>query len=129
MMPPSLLTAYRRTHYRAACCVIHIGKRAPDIDRLLISHRVREAALITAYNPFSRRRPPGWNRRMQFRLAQAARRHVTLPAVGAWRHWSEDHLLLLASRRQVLYLARRFRQHAIVSLRIKQPAHVVFTYQ
>ena len=129
MMRPSLLRAYRKTDYRIACCVVRIGRRAPAIDRVLVSHRAREAALVTAYNPFSRRRPLGWNRRMQSRLAQAARRYTTLPAEGAWRGWSEDHLLLLANRRKVLCLAHRFRQHAIVSIRIGQPAYVLFTYQ
>ena len=129
MMHPALLRAYRKTDYRVAGCVFNIGRRAPAIDRLLTSHHAREAALITAHNPFSRRMPLGWNRRMQSRLAQVARRHPTLPAEGAWRCWSEDHLLLLASRRQALCLARRFRQHAIVRLRIRQPAYVSFTYQ
>lgn len=129
MMHPSLLRAYRKTNYRVASCVIHIGRRAPAIDRLLISHRAREAALITAYNPFSRRMPLGWNRRMQSQLTQVARRHPALPAEGAWRRWSEDHLLLVANRRQVLCLARQFRQHAIVNMRIRQPAYVLFTYQ
>ena len=128
MMPASLLKAYRETEYRVACCLVRIGRRAPAIDRLLVSNHAREAALITACNPFSRRMPPGWNRRMQLRLAQAVRRYPTLPGEGAWRRWSEDHLLLFANHRKSLYFARYFRQHAIVNLRVRQPSYILFTY-
>lgn len=124
MLNASLRRAYRKTEYRVASCLFRIGRPAPAIDRLLALHRAREAAFITAHNPFSRRMPLGWNRRMQARLAQAVRRYPTLPGEGAWRRWSEDHLLLLADHRKALCLARRFRQHAIVRLRSGQPAYV-----
>jgi len=124
----TLLAAYRRTDYRSAGAVIRIGCRAPAVDRLLRCHRCREAVLITAWNPFSRRMPPGWNARMQCRLRQAVRRYPILPASGGARGWSEDHLLVLMPAAQAAILARRFRQNAIVIVRRGQPPCLTPTY-
>jgi hypothetical protein len=97
------------------------------MDGLLVSRGVREAALITAYNPFSRRMPSGWNRRMQASLAAALRRRPVSPGHGCWRRWSEAHLFVAGDSRPARRLARRFRQHGIVILRIRQPAHLLMT--
>jgi hypothetical protein len=70
--------------------------------------------------------PPGWNRRMQRSLVQAARRWPMLPADGQWRRWHESHLVIFAPRPCATVLARRFRQHGIVILRVGQPARLVF---
>ena len=91
-IPARMLIAYRKTSYKAAGIEVRIGRRSPAMDRLLSSHGVREAVFITAYNPFSRVMPPGWNQRMQLRLAQVLRRRQCLPAQGSWRRWSEAHL-------------------------------------
>jgi hypothetical protein len=122
LLTAALMAAYRRTDYRTAGAVIRIGRRAPAVDRLLRCHGCREAVLITAWNPFSRRMPPGWNARMQRHLRQAVRRYVVLPANGGARGWSEDHLLVLMPAAKAEILARRFRQNAIVMLRCKQSA-------
>lgn len=122
MLSPSLLAAYRRTDYRVGDAVIRIGRRAPAVDQLLVQHRCREAVLITAWNPHSRRMPPGWNARMQCRLGQAVRRHRVLPASGGARGWTEEHLLVLMPAAQAAVLARRYRQNAFVMLRRGQPA-------
>jgi hypothetical protein len=128
-LTPALLRAYRRTDYHAAGAVIRIGRRTPEVDRLLRCHRCREAVLITAWNPFSRRMPPGWTARMQSRLGQAVRRYLALPASGGARGWSEDHLLVLMPAAQAANLARRFRQNAIVILRCGQPSCLTPTYK
>jgi hypothetical protein len=122
LLTPSLLAAYRCTDYCVAGAVIHIGQRAPAIDRLLVRHRCREAVLITAWNPHSRRMPPGWNARMQRHLRQAVRRYFVLSASGGARGWTEDHLLVLMPAAQAAVLARRFNQNAIVMMRRGQPA-------
>jgi Protein of unknown function (DUF3293) len=92
------------------------------MDRLLRSHAAREAIFLTAYNPFSRIMPPGWNRRIQTRLRLAVRRHKVLSGTGFWRRWSEAHLVVFADARPVRRLARRFRQHGVVVVRRGQPA-------
>jgi Protein of unknown function (DUF3293) len=121
-MHPALLHAYHQTGYQAAGIDIRIGRRCPAMDRLLVSHGARAGVFITAYNPHSRRMPPGWNRRMQGRLRLALRRRLVLPARGSWRGWCEAHLLVFADPRPVQQLARRYRQYAIVIVRPGQPA-------
>ncbi|PPQ36480.1 DUF3293 domain-containing protein [Rhodopila globiformis] len=126
-MTPGLRRAYHRTEYTVSGITLRIGRRSAGMDRLLRSWNRREAAFITAYNPYSRPMPPGWNRRMQQRLLLAARRWPVLPASGQWRRWREAHLVILAPRPCATVLARRFRQHGIVMLRRGQPALLVFT--
>ncbi|MDR3532546.1 MAG: DUF3293 domain-containing protein [Rhodopila sp.] len=121
-MRPSLLRAYRMTCYEVAGIQVRIGRRSSAMDACLLSYGVHEAVFITAYNPFSRPMPPGWNRRMQARLAQAVRRRPVLVASGHWRRWSEAHLVVFGDVRPARGLARRFRQNAIVIVRRGQPA-------
>src|SRR5690242_16535055 len=105
-LPDSLRRAYRMTHYEAAGVGVRIGRRSAAFDRLLRCHRCRVASFISADNPRSRRMPPAWNRRQQARLLQAARRRPNLPATGAWRGWTEAHLLVFGDPRPALRLAR-----------------------
>jgi Protein of unknown function (DUF3293) len=123
--PPALLRAYRMTSYAVDGVVVRPGRRSAGFDRLLRRSRCRTATFIAADNPFSRRMPPGWNRRMQHRLRCAARRHAVLAATGSWRGWREAHLLLFGDPRPALRLARIFRQRAVVVVRLNQPAAVV----
>jgi hypothetical protein len=118
------LTAYRKTTYEAAGIEVRIGRRSPAMDRLLASYAVRQAVFITAYNPFSRTMPPGWNQRMQARLAQALRRRPVLSANGSWRRWAEAHLIVFGDVRPVCRLTGPFRQTAIVIVRRGQPARL-----
>jgi Protein of unknown function (DUF3293) len=119
------LSAYRNTHYEAGGVAITIGRRAAAMDRLLASYGAREAAFITAYNPFSHLMPSGWNRRMQAHLARALRRQPILPAEGSWRRWSESHVLAIGDVRQAWRLGRVFRQNAIVIVRVGRPARLL----
>jgi hypothetical protein len=127
-MRPSLLRAYRETTYQAGFCDVRVGRRSLAMDRLLFSVGAREAVFITAYNPFSRVMPPGWNQRMQTRLAETVRRHHALTASGRWRRWSEVHLLVFADGRRIKKLAHLFRQHGIVIVRRRQPARLLVTF-
>jgi hypothetical protein len=112
------------TTYRAGGCAVRVGQRSACADRLLAARGVREAAFVTAWNPFSRPMAAGWNRRMQARLAAAA---PGLPATGGWRRWSEEHALLFVNRRRAAVLAGRFRQNAFVIVVTRQPARLVWT--
>ena len=122
-MPPALLGAYRRTRYSAAGVVVRIGRPVPDA--LLASVGAREAVLVTAWNPLSRKMQDGWNARMQRRLAERLRRFVVLPADGALGRWLEAHVLVGADARRMIRLARVFRQRAVVVLRRGQRARLV----
>jgi hypothetical protein len=124
MIPPRLLRAYRRTGYSAAGCVVTIGRRAPD--RVFAELGSRSAVFISAWNPMSRRMPDGWNHRMQARLRERLRRFRSLPADGRLGRWREAHLLVGGTDvRRVLYVARVFRQRAIVVILLSRPAKLV----
>jgi hypothetical protein len=126
---PVLLIAYRRTRYEALGIDVRIGRRCAAMDRLLASHGAREGVFITAWNPFSRVMPCGWNRRMQARLAQALRRRCVLPASGGWGRWSEAHLFVVGDVRPVGRLGRLFRQTAVVVVRRGQAARLRVVFQ
>jgi hypothetical protein len=95
------------------------------MDRLLLAHGVRRGALISADNPYSRRMPVGWNRRMRLRLAAALSGRRIMPAAGCWRDWSEAHFLVFGDPLPTIRLARRFRQNAIVIVRLRQAAYLL----
>jgi uncharacterized protein DUF3293 len=86
----------------------------------------RSGAFITAWNPMSRRMPKGWNDRAQRRLRERLRRFRSLQADGVLGRWHEAHLLVaIADLRPVLYVARVFRQRAIVVVQLARPATLV----
>jgi len=92
--------------------VVRIGRRAPDA--VLVHLGGRAGGFVTAWNPFSRRMPDGWNRRMQRRLYERLRRHGVFPAEGSLGRWREAMLLVAGDPRLLVRLGRIFRQCAIV---------------
>ncbi len=71
-LPPRMLRAWRRTLYLLAGRIaVRIGRRSPAADALLAALGARQGVIVTAWNPFGRRRPEGWNRRAGARLRQA----------------------------------------------------------
>ncbi|MGG5818152.1 DUF3293 domain-containing protein [Falsiroseomonas sp. HW251] len=117
--------AYLRTEYEAAGIVVRIGKRSAAMDALLRARRVRRAGFVTAWNPFSRRTPQGWNERMNARLREVARGRVLAEGWGSARGWREAHLLVAGNERWLACVARRFRQNAFVMVAPGQPARIV----
>ncbi len=124
-LPPGLLLAYRRSCYRVGEAVVRVGRRSVVADALLTAHGARSAVLLTAWNPYSRRMPEGWNRRMQRSLAGALRQRVALEAEGSWHSWREAHLLVIGPVAPGTVVARRFRQRAVVVLRRGDRARLV----
>ncbi|MBK1662209.1 DUF3293 domain-containing protein [Paracraurococcus ruber] len=124
-MSTRLRRAYRASGYEAAGAVARIGRRSAALDALLRRMGVRDAAFVSAWNPFSRRMPEGWNARRHARLLAATRRCPRLEGWGGTAAWRERHLLLGGDARRGAVLARRFRQNAIVVLRRGQPARLV----
>ena len=119
-----LLAAYRRTDYEADGAAARVGRRSASVDALLRYLGARQGAFVTAWNPWSRRVPAGWNARMTARLREASRRLPAAEGEGRGRGWSERHLLLAADPRRAAALARRFRQNAIVAVRTGAPARL-----
>ena len=120
--------AYRASDYEAAGAVARVGRRCPAVDALLARLGVRQGGFLGAWNPLSRRMPPGWNQRMQARLRLAARRLPAATGSGGARHWREAHFLLGGDPRRVAVLARRFRQAAFVVVRRGQPARLCWVF-
>jgi len=117
---------YRRTLFQAGPVRAWVGRRSSTADAWLKAQGAREAAMLTAWNPMSRRHPEGWNTRRQQALREAARR---LPRCEGWsgaKAWWEHNLLLAGDARRTVALARRFRQRAILVLRRGQPARIIW---
>lgn len=121
-----LEAAYRRSLYCAGPVAARPGRRSASADAWLAAHGLRAGAILTAWNPGSRRHPRGWNEARQRELAAAARR---LPCAEGWSGlggWWEHTLLLGADPRRVAVLARRFRQRAVLLLRRGRPAVLAY---
>jgi hypothetical protein len=108
---------YRRSHYHVAGLDLCIGRRSGGLDGVLAGLGVRDAVLITAWNPASRLRPRQWNERKMAALRRRLGDTPALPASGAWHGWCEEHLLVAGDPRRLAVLARQFGQSAIVGAR------------
>lgn len=121
-----LAAAYCRSAYEAAGAVAFIGRRSAAVDALLARMGARTGGFVGAWNPRSRRMPPGWNARALARLRTAARRLPMAEGWGGTARWRERHLLVAADPRRCLVLARRFRQNAVVIVRRGAPARLIW---
>lgn len=121
-----LARGWRITVYEAAGAEARLGQRSSAVDALLAAARSRHGAFIGAWNPFSRAMPRGWNDRALARL----RRRARMPFLEGTGHaarpcWAEEHLLMLGDPRRIAGLARRFRQHAILRVRLGAPSRLL----
>jgi Protein of unknown function (DUF3293) len=115
-----LRLAYSATEYRVAGCSLRIGRRSPTVDGLLAGMGTREAILITACNPRSRRSSANRNARMMGRLHAMLRRRTVFPAESGAGRWLEAQFLAAAPEAWASVVARRFGQNAMVVLRPRQ---------
>ena len=122
----TLEQAYRRSVFRAGPVVAQVGRRSPSANEWLAAMSAREGAMVTAWNPMSRRHPPGWNDRAQAALRAATRRWPTAEGSSGTKHWQEHNLLLARDARAIAVMARRFRQAAILVLRRGQRARLLW---
>ena len=116
-LAPHLRRAYGATAYRAAGAAFRIGRRSQMLDGLLDGLNAREAVLITAWNPRSRRLSAAGNARLMAQLHAALRRRPTYPAESGAGRWTEAQFLVACPAGWAAVVARRFRQNAIVVLR------------
>ncbi len=117
---PRLARGWRITVYEAAGAEMRFGRRSAAVDALLVNGGARQGAFVGAWNPISRAMPRGWNDRALARL----RRFARMPFIEGTGHaarppWCEHHLLVLGDPRRIAVLARRFRQHAILRVRLR----------
>jgi hypothetical protein len=77
----------------------------------------RQAVLITACNPRSRRMQGGWNARRMELLHAALHRRTAYPAESGAGTWREAQFLAACPHAWAARLARRFGQNALVTLR------------
>jgi len=125
-LPPRMLRAWRATLFTLdGGAVLRVGRRSAAVDAVLARFGARQGVILTAWNPFGRRHPEGWNRRLAARLAQASRRFPSVRADGALGRWAEEGLLLAGDPRRAVPLARRFRQGGVVLLRRGARARLV----
>ena len=111
------MRAYQTALYRAAGLDLRIGRRSQALDGLLHGMNARQAVLITACNPRSKRMPKGWNTRMMARLHAALHRRTAYPAQSGSGAWREAQFLAACPEAWGAHLARHFRQNAMVALR------------
>jgi hypothetical protein len=120
--------AYRASCYFAGVHAARIGQRAPGLDALLGSWRVQEGVFIAAGNPFSRRMAAGWNARRQAALRDRLRRLHYVEGRGGAKRWWEVHCFIGISAARGKPLARLFRQNAMVALRRRGRARLIWVF-
>ena len=123
-----LFRAYRASCYSAGSHAARIGQRAPALDALLRSWRVQEGVFIAASNPFSRRMPEGWNARRHALLRHRLRGLPYVEGRGGAKRWWEAHCFIGTSVSRGKPLARLFRQNAVVALRRRGRARLIWVF-
>jgi hypothetical protein len=123
-----LFRAYRASCYFAGAHAARIGQRAPALDALLRSWRAQEGVFIAAGNPFSRRKPDGWNARRHAALRERLRRLHYVEGQGGAKRWWEAHCFIGISVSRGRKLARLFRQNAMVALRRGSEARLIWVF-
>ena len=119
---------YRASCYLAGAYVARIGRRAPALDALLRCWRAPEGVFIAAGNPFSRRMPQGWNARRHALLRERLRRLPYVEGKGGAKRWWEVHCFIGISAARGKRLARLFRQKAMVALKRRDKARLIWVF-
>jgi hypothetical protein len=128
MRTARLARAYRASGYFAGGHAARIGQRAPGLDALLRSWRVREGVFIAAGNPFSRRMAAGWNMRRHAALRERLRALPHEEGKGGTKRWWEAHCFIGIGAARGRKLARLFRQNAMVALRRGAKARLIWLF-
>ena len=123
-----LARAYRASCYFAGEHAARIGHRASALEALLRCWRVPEGVFIAASNPFSRRMAAGWNARRHTALRERLRGLHYVEGRGGARRWWEAHCFIGISAARGRQLARLFRQNAMVALRRRGRARMVWVF-
>lgn len=131
-IPAELVEAYRKARYRVAAeppFELAVGVPSLDADRLMERARASSAALLTAYNPRSRKQAAPENEAAQASLKAALGSRERYGAEGRGEGWPPEpsEFVLGLSRSEAGALARRFDQHAYLYLEPGRPVELVLT--
>lgn len=136
---PELISAYRAASYEVVAgetvIRIRVDQACPGLENLLHAYGAATAALITAYNPRSRKQSAEDNAKSHVALLDAVesmgQEHLPSRGCDPEGQWpTEEGLLIFGiSRGEALELARRFDQYAIVWIEDKRPSALVLTDQ
>jgi hypothetical protein len=112
--------------------VIRPNERSSAVDKTLSRFKVRGAAFITAFNPYSRQRGNQVNLAAHAQLLAAVRRRQRrfVEGVGQGRdkRWPAEKSVLVfgVTRTTAAMLGRRFKQNAIVFVALGRPAELIY---
>jgi hypothetical protein len=119
----STIRAYLATEYRVGDNLrftLIVGRPHWGLKSLLAGHRASAAAVVTAWNPWSKRRSRTENDREQYRLVEELdrRRFVHFPGhgvdpTGKWPA-EDSRLVLRIGLSEAVELGTRYRQNGIV---------------
>jgi hypothetical protein len=134
-MPSDLVSAYRATDYVAYCdgrdFVVRVGRHSLIIDGLLARMKTRSGAFITAWNPFGKSHSAGvnayWDRELKSYLSARGFAFLLGEGRGDIGDWSPEPSVFAfgMSREQAASTGRRFRQNAIVYVRLGRPVELM----
>jgi hypothetical protein len=134
-MQSGLVSAYRATDYVTRgigpVAVVRIGHQSMAVDGLLARMHSRNGAFITAWNPFSKRLKLGanefWNRELKRYLVVRGISFLEGEGRGRADEWPPEPSFFAfgISRAEASAVGRRYRQNAIVYVRLGRPAELV----
>lgn len=125
ILPPTakINAAYKESLYQAGSVSTKINQYPKGISAKL--HQTT-FVLLSAYNPGGRLKPLGWNIKRMKSLAQYLSKYKYVYGKGSLKEVSEPLLMVSIDFRKAIYLARKFRQNAIVIIRYQRKSKLVF---
>lgn len=122
ILPPTakINAAYKASLYQAGSVSTKINQYPKGIAAKLYQTTF---VLLSAYNPGGRLKPLGWNIKS---LEQYLSKHEYVYGKGSLKEVSEPLLMVNIDPRKAIYLARKFRQNAIVLMQHQRKSKLVF---
>ena len=129
----SLISAYQQTTYRMLDFdqpfAVRVGKHVQEADNFMEAHGLEQLFFITSENPSSKK----WSDQLNLLFTTALMRDLVKAGIPAWparaepdSAWSNEHGFFVSHRMpQIISMARRYEQNAIVMLPKGQAALLV----
>lgn len=115
--------AYKQSLYQAGPVITKIDHYPVGIPREL-SHST--LIMFSAYNPGGRLKPLGWNMRMMQKLEQYLSQYEYFTGKGSLKEVFEPLFMVNIPLQKAIFLARKFRQNAIVVIRFQRRSKLIF---
>lgn len=125
ILPPTVKIdiAYKQSLYQAGPVFTKIGHYPEGIPEHL---RKSVLVMLSAYNPGGRLRSLGWNLRMMRNLEQYLYHYEYFLGEGSLKAVSEPLFMVHLPVPKAIFLARKFRQNAIVVIRFQRRSKLIF---